>query len=205
MLRGMAESTHTTTALLRNLHDTDHEAAWREFNDRYRPLLVGFSRRLGLSEADAVDVAQETIVQFIKEYREGKYDRDRGRLRSWLMGIARYRIAGVFRKQARQRISRGESAIDELPREHELEEAWDTERRMAILQAALQQIRVTTKISDQSIRVFEMVGLQNQPPSVVAGELGLTENDVYLAKSRVAAKLREIVARLEQAYDEDSV
>ena len=201
----MAESTHTTTALLRNLHDTDHEAAWREFNDRYRPLLVGFSRRLGLSEADAVDVAQETIVQFIKEYREGKYDRDRGRLRSWLMGIARYRIAGVFRKQARQRISRGESAIDELPREHELEEAWDTERRMAILQAALQQIRVTTKISDQSIRVFEMVGLQNQPPSVVAGELGLTENDVYLAKSRVAAKLREIVARLEQAYDEDSV
>ncbi|MEE2907074.1 MAG: sigma-70 family RNA polymerase sigma factor, partial [Planctomycetota bacterium] len=165
----------------------------------------GFSRRLGLPDADAVDVAQETMVQFIKEYREGKYDRDRGRLRSWLLGIARFRVAGVYRKRATSRVSRGESAIVDIPRDDEIEEAWNTERRMTILRNALEQLRNTTKIADKTVRAFEMVALQQQPVAVVATELEISENDVYLAKSRVAAKLREIVAALELLYDEDAV
>lgn len=201
----MADASRTTTALLNNLHDSENEAAWREFDERYRPILIGFSRRLGMGEADAVDVAQETMVQFIKEYREGKYDRDRGRLRSWLLGIARYRVAGVYRKRATSRVSRGESAITNLPRDEEFEEAWDTERRMTILRAALIQLRSTTKIADKTVRAFEMVALQQQPTADVATELDMTENDVYLAKSRVASKLREIVTALEKVYDEDSV
>ena len=199
------EASRTTTALLNSLHDDDNEAAWRQFDDRYRPILIGFARRLGLPEADAVDVAQETTVQFIKEYREGKYDRERGRLRSWLLGIARYRVAGVYRKRATSRVSRGESAIVDLPRDQEVEEAWDTERRMTILRAALDQLRNTTKIAEKTIRAFEMVALQQQPTAQAAAELDMSENDVYLAKSRVASKLREIVAALEKVYDEDEV
>ena len=167
--------------------------------------LIGFARRLGLPEADAVDVAQETTVQFIKEYREGKYDRERGRLRSWLLGIARYRVAGAYRKRATSRVSRGESAIVDLPRDQEIEEAWDTERRMIILRAALDKLRNTTKIAEKTIRAFEMVALQQQPTAQAAAELDMSENDVYLAKSRVASKLREIVAALETVYDEDEV
>ncbi|MCH2133016.1 MAG: sigma-70 family RNA polymerase sigma factor [Phycisphaerales bacterium] len=201
----MSEGSRTTTALLNNLHDADNDAAWREFDERYRPILVGFARRLGLSEADAVDVAQETMVQFIKEYREGKYDRERGRLRSWLLGIARFRVAGIYRKRAVSRVSRGESAIVDMPRDDEFEEAWDTERRMTILRSALEKLRTTTKIADKTVRAFEMVALQQRPTAEAAAELEMTENDVYLAKSRVASKLREIVASLEKVYDEDSV
>ncbi|MAT80435.1 MAG: hypothetical protein CMJ29_02160, partial [Phycisphaerae bacterium] len=148
----MAEASRTTTALLNNLHEADNEAAWREFDERYRPILIGFSRRLGLPEADAVDVAQETMVQFIKEYREGKYDRERGRLRSWLLGIARFRVAGIYRKRATSRVSRGESAIVDMPRENEFEEAWDTERRMTILRKALDELKNKTKIADKTVR-----------------------------------------------------
>ena len=50
-----------------------------------------------------------------------------------------------------------------------------------------------------------MVALQQMPPAQVASELEMNENDVYLAKSRVASKLREIVAGLESIYDEDAV
>ncbi|MDG2423428.1 MAG: sigma-70 family RNA polymerase sigma factor [Phycisphaerales bacterium] len=201
----MAEASRTTTALLNNLHEADNEAAWREFDERYRPILIGFSRRLGLPEADAVDVAQETMVQFIKEYREGKYDRDRGRLRSWLLGIARFRVAGIYRKRATSRVSRGESAIVDLPREAEIEEAWNTERRMTILRTAMEQLKNSTKIADKTVRAFEMVALQQQSVAAVAAELDISENDVYLAKSRVAAKLKEIVASIESLYDEDAV
>ncbi|MAT80548.1 MAG: hypothetical protein CMJ29_02750 [Phycisphaerae bacterium] len=201
----MAEASRTTTALLNNLHEADNEAAWREFDERYRPILIGFSRRLGLPEADAVDVAQETMVQFIKEYREGKYDRERGRLRSWLLGIARFRVAGIYRKRATSRVSRGESAIVDMPRENEFEEAWDTERRMTILRKALDELKNKTKIADKTVRAFEMVALQQRSVVDVAAELEISENDVYLAKSRVASKLKEIVASLESLYDEDAV
>ena len=65
----------TTTALLEGLFDSDNELAWSHFDARYRPIVIAFARKLGLSESDAGDVAQETILQFLKEYKEGKYDR----------------------------------------------------------------------------------------------------------------------------------
>jgi hypothetical protein len=37
----------------------------------------------------------------------------------------------------------------------------------------------------------------------VAADLGMQAQDVYLAKSRIAARVREIVARIEQEYEEE--
>jgi hypothetical protein len=74
------EPSRTTTALLEGLHDPADAVAWEQFDRRYRPIVVGFASRLGLADADAADVAQEVMLQFVKEYRAGKYDRQRGRL-----------------------------------------------------------------------------------------------------------------------------
>ena len=112
-------------------------------------------------------------------------------------------MAGIYRKRATSRISRGESAMVDLPRDDEMEAAWDTERRMTILRKALDQLQANTRIADKTVRAFEMVALQQLPTAQVAEELEMNENDVYLAKSRVASKLREIVASLESLYDED--
>jgi len=199
------EASRTTTALLNSLHDGDNEAAWRQFDDRYRPILIGFARRLGLPEADAVDVAQETTVQFIKEYREGKYDRERGRLRSWLIGIARFRVAGVYRKKASKREYRGESAMITLPEhESELEQVWDTERRTIILQAAFKELQNTTKTDDRNMRAFEMLVFNQIPVTAVCDELDMTAQQAYMAKSRTAKRLKDIIDRIEQLYDEDA-
>ena len=43
----------TTTELLAGLHESDGPA-WEEFDLRYRPILVGFLRKMGLNDADAV-------------------------------------------------------------------------------------------------------------------------------------------------------
>ena len=94
------ELTRTTTALLEGLRDSENAILWEAFDRRYRPILVGFARNLGLDEVDAADVAQETLSRFVQEYREGRYDRSRGRLGAWLVGIARYRILDLRRKRA---------------------------------------------------------------------------------------------------------
>jgi len=197
----MIDATRTTTILLRGLHDPANEAVWEEFDARYRPILRGFARRLGLSDADAADVAQETLLRFVGEYRAGRYDRSRSRLRSWLLGIARARIAQVGRDRARRRVVRGESAIGGLDDDAGLTELWETERRRFVLRAALEEMRRTSRANDRTIAAFEMLTLQQMPVAAVAEALSVSTHDVYLAKSRMASRLREIVDRLDRAYE----
>jgi RNA polymerase sigma factor (sigma-70 family) len=201
--RRMIDTTRTTTVLLEGLHDPGNQAAWSEFDARYRPILTAFARRLGLSDDDAADAAQETLLQFLKEYREGRYDRERGRLRSWLLGIARTRVAGQHRARSQRREARGESAIVNLEDDATISRIWESERRRVILREALTELRVATRTSDRTIRAFELHVLQQMPVAAVALELSITDHDVYQAKSRVASRLRDIVDRLDQVFDED--
>ncbi|MEW6253758.1 MAG: sigma factor, partial [Planctomycetota bacterium] len=89
---GTLLSTTTNTDLLRGLKDPQNQTVWQQYVDRYRPLLLGCGRRVGLSHADAEDVAQLTLTAFCTAYQAGKYDRERGRLRDWLFGIMRNQI-----------------------------------------------------------------------------------------------------------------
>lgn len=196
--------------MLEALHDSANEPAWEAFDARYRPILIGFARNLGLPDVDAADVAQETLVRFIQDYREGKYDRTKGRLGAWLVGIARYRILDLRRVKAhRQEIQTDPQAdfkiagvVGALDDPDRLQAAWDAEHRQAVLREAMLELRQTTKTDERTIRAFELVVAHGRSPQQVAEELGISVHDVYLAKSRVAQRLREIVERLEKLYDE---
>jgi RNA polymerase sigma-70 factor (ECF subfamily) len=193
----------TTTALLEGLHDPSNSLIWVQFDGRYRPIILGFARRLGLSEDDSADIAQETLVRFVKEYRAGKYDRTRGRLRSWIVGLVRYRVADLRRDRAGRREVRGESAMADIPAEQDLDAIWEAERRAEILRQALQQLRTSTKTGEKTIHAFDQYVLQQRPAQDVADELGMTLRDVYMAKNRIAARLRDIIAELEPLYDDE--
>ena len=192
----------TTTAMLTALHDPRNASAWEAFDRRYRGILVGFARNCGMSETDAIDVAQDTILRFVEEYREGKYDRNRGRLGAWLVTIARYRMLDLRRRKGVAKVERGESAIINLDDEESVTGAYESERRHAVLRDALAELRATTKSDPKTIQAFEMLVYHSLTPQVVASELNMSTHDVYLAKSRTAAKLREIVLRLEREYEE---
>lgn len=192
----------TTTALLTGLFDPKNAAAWEAFDRRYRPILVGFARNCGARESDAAEIAQETIVRFVEEYREGKYDRSRGRLGAWLVTIARYRMLDMRRKVGSSRIERGESAMIDLDDERSVGAAYEAERRHALLREALEELRTKSRTDPKTVKAFEMLVYHSLSPQVVAEQLGMSTHDVYLAKSRVAAKLREIVVRLEAEYEE---
>lgn len=191
----------TTTALLEGLTDVANTTAWREFDERYRPILMGFARRMGLEDADAADMAQEALLRFLQAYREGQYDRSRGRLRSWLTGIARNCLRDMRRRADRRRERRGLSAIETLPSDDKMDAAWDVECERAVLRRGLDELRTTTSTDERTIQAFERLMLDNRAPADVAREMSITLNDVYLAKHRCLKRLREIVRRLEHAYE----
>ncbi|MFN5663262.1 MAG: sigma factor, partial [Planctomyces sp.] len=87
------------------LRDESRPEGWQDFTARYWPVLCGFALKLGLSEADAADAAQQTLADFLREFREGRYVRERGRLSSFILGIARNRVLRL-RTEARRRSRR---------------------------------------------------------------------------------------------------
>lgn len=194
----------TTTALLEGLHDSAADAVWREFDARYRPIIFAFARKLGMGPEDAADVAQETLTTFVEQYRAGKYDRSRGRLRSWIIGIARYRVADVNRGKARRREWRGESAIVGLPDDDDrLSEIWEDQCRRAILSRALQALRENTKTDPRTIRAYELVAMEQRPVAEVAKELGMTPQDVITAKHRCLKRIQRSRDELRRLYEMD--
>lgn len=189
----------TTTDLLAGLHECDNRTVWDEFDRRYRPILVGFLGRMGLNASDAADVAQDTLACFVQDYRQGKYDRQQGRLRSWLIGIARCRLADWRRAKGRRRELRGESAIGNVPDDSDADAAWEAEQRRVVFEQAIADLRETTRFNERTIAAFERVVLRQEPVEIVSAELGLTAQEIYNAKNRVVEKLREIARR----YDDD--
>ncbi|MBL1218167.1 MAG: sigma-70 family RNA polymerase sigma factor [Planctomycetes bacterium] len=206
----MLQASRTTTALLEGLLAggdaavVAEEGAWEEFDRRYRPILVAFGRRLGLGESDAADVAQEAIVRFLTSYRSGKYDRDKGRLRSWLIGIARHCAADLRSKRAGKREARGQSAFVDLADSDEggeMEAIWEAAQEREVLRQALVDLRASSRLKTGTIDLFERIAFGGQTAAAVASECGVTTNDVYLAKHRCLTKLRSIIEQYSEVYD----
>jgi RNA polymerase sigma-70 factor (ECF subfamily) len=191
----------TTTALLSGLLDPAGDEAWREFDARFRPIVRAFAGRLGLSDADAEDVTQEVLIRFLRSYREGKYDRGRGRLSSWLISITQNCVTDLLRSQAGRRGWRGESAVVNLADPEGLSAVWEEECRRSVLQQALAELRRRTRLQPQTIAAFEKVAFEQRSPADVASELKLSVDSVYAAKNRCLSELRDILEEVRQAYE----
>lgn len=196
----LESSTHTNTALLDELLDHSNHRAWGGVVERYRPLLVGFAGKMGLDPADAEDAAQIILMEFARSYASGGYDRSKGRLRQWLFGIARRQIANCKRRRppehVPQRDTRTTAFFDRLPGHGEYESAWQAQWDGFVMERALEIVR--SEVMGQTMEAFHHFAVLGRPTSEVARDLGMTENAVFGAKRRVLARLREVVAEIEQ-------
>ena len=198
----------TTTVLLESLRDAQNADAWTEFDKRYRPVLMGFALSLGLHDSDAADAAQWALAQFAQDYAAGRYVRGKGRLSSWIMGIARHRIekirhAGGPVRDAQGKDPRGESALGAMPDEAGLTRLWDRQRETVIIGRAMEALRTSEGVDPMKLKAFELVALHDVPVDEAARQCSMTAADVYVARSRLSRKLRELVESLGRAYAED--
>ncbi|UCD76845.1 MAG: sigma-70 family RNA polymerase sigma factor [Phycisphaerales bacterium] len=188
----------TTTVVLENLRSSN-EAAWKQFVGRFRGPIVRFARDLGLGPEEAEDVAQETLLDFVRAYREGQYDREKGRLSAWLFGIAHRRVLDAGRKMARRPRALGtdrQTAFwENLPDEQAARRSWDQSWQQAVLQQCVDQIR--TEMQPKTIRAFELFAVEQRPAAEVARELGMSRNAVFIAKHRVLKRVLELTRQFE--------
>jgi len=194
----------TSTYLLDGLKDPANQEVWKSYVDRYRPLLVRYGVRLGLPESDADDAAQQTLVEFYTAFRAGKYDRDRGRLREWLFGIARNQALNQRRKRATQGARNAadrqasDSDIAAIADEQRDSAIWEEEWRAALLRQCMAEVRY--EVQPGTFEAFELFAVQGWPAERVAAHLKITPNAVFGAKRRILRRIRELLPNMERTW-----
>jgi RNA polymerase sigma-70 factor (ECF subfamily) len=181
----------TSTVLDRLAHYSD-QGAWERLTERFRGPFLAYARRRGLGEAECEDVAQESLLAFAQAYREGKYDRARGRLSHWLFGIAWRRVEEARRGLARVRgLAEGVPTELDLAVPGEVSPEWQEIWERSMIELCLRQVR--KEVEPATFRAFEMLVLESRLVEDATRELGLSANAVTIAKHRVGKRVRELV------------
>jgi RNA polymerase sigma-70 factor (ECF subfamily) len=196
----MADALLTRASLLARLQDPGDVAAWQQFVDLYGTLVYAFVRQRGLQDADAADLTQEVFLALAETAGRWRYDPRQGRFRGWLYGVTRKKLARFLERRNSQPIGSGDSNAnlrlsEEPSHEPELEVAWEREFQQQLFRLAVAAIK--DSFTPSTWQAFWGTAIEGKSAAAVAAELGLSVGAVYVAKSRVTARLTEYVQQLQ--------
>jgi RNA polymerase sigma factor (sigma-70 family) len=198
----------TRASLLDRLKSLEDQASWQEFFDAYWQLIYGVAFKAGLTEAEAQDAVQETIITAAKHLPAFRYDPKVCSFKTWLLRLARWRIIDQLRKRlpvgqvveaATEDDATATAVLDRLTGglAPDLEQIWTEEWEKLLLETAVD--RAKQQVRPEQFQIFDLYALKGMPASQVASLLGVSLARVYLAKHRVATVVRAEVRRQEQA------
>lgn len=203
---GHTDLNPTRYSLLSRLQDWEDQDSWREFFDTYWRLIYSVAIKAGLTEAEAQDVVQETVLCVAKDIAKFQRERERGSFRGWLRNLTRWRINDQLRKRGPMREVENVDALSDSQladlapdsANPELDAMWDEEWNANLLEAAIERVR--PRVREEHFQIFDLYVLRHWKAGDVAESLGVSVGQVYLAKYRVAAALKREMRLLRQKW-----
>ena len=188
----------TSTTLLKDIAEGDN-VRWPEFVARYRPMMFAYLKS-HFPAVDADDMVQETLIALSNVIANYRYAPDEtGRFRNYLTGILRKKALKQCEKVAKERAAKKEFQEQAVASIADSGDSADW--KDAILEIAMRQLLDDEKIPGKSKQIFQRVAVDGAQPDEVAAAYGTSRNNIDKTKSRMMARLREIVQRLEEAGD----
>ena len=179
-------------------------------------MIHNVARKAGLSDAEAQEVVQETVIAVARKIGDFKADPARGSFSAWLMQLTRWRIADQWRKrQAEPALKAASGAVGESapgpddigstgpieripdPANTALDAAWREEWEKHLLAVALE--RVKQQVSPRQFQMFDLHVGQQLSVQETARALQASVASVYMAKHRVARLVKKEVRKLGQS------
>ena len=181
----------TPIPLLEELAVAGSEAGWERFVYLYEPFLAARLRRYGLQHCDELDLIQEVFAVVLRKLPEFRHNGKSGAFRAWLRAIVAVTTKHAFGLQKRRPTTDlGEWATqladDGSPQSAE----WDREHDRYVTERLLELVRA--EFDEVDYQAFRRTVLDEESIPDVADALGVTRNVVYIARSRVLARLRAI-------------
>ncbi len=194
------ESPLTRASLLVQIRDGSNHAAWHEFVNLYGPVVYRFARGRGLQDADAADLMQDVLRSVSSAIGRLDYDRQQGTFRGWLFTITRNKVFNFL--SARRIRPRGtgdtntHQLLDAQPDSSDGNNVWELEYQRRV--AALAMDRIKPEFQENTWRAFWLTAVEGSAAPDAAKQLRLSPGAVYVAKSRVLARLKIEVESLRQ-------
>lgn len=193
----------TRRSLLSRLKNRDDQESWHDFFNTYWKLIYGVAIKAGLTDTEAQEVVQETVILVAKKMPEFKYDPAVGSFKSWLLHTTRWRIADQFRKRRRARgrapaQTARTATIERVadPAGFALDTVWDEEWEKNLMDVALETIK--RQVSPRQYQIFDLYVLKQWPVQKVARLLAINAGQVYLAKNRIGGLVKKEIENLEK-------
>jgi RNA polymerase sigma-70 factor (ECF subfamily) len=183
----------TRHTLIARLGDRADEAAWSEFVALYEPLIRRLALRKGLQDADAVDLCQEVFRAVAGAIDRWDPDPARGSFRGWLSRITRNLLINFLTRHQNQARGSGSTSVQELLEAQPASDPaatalFDAEYRWRLFEWAADRVR--SEFAPATWQAFWRTAVEGRSPAAVASELGLSVGSVYVARTRVLARLR---------------
>jgi RNA polymerase sigma factor (sigma-70 family) len=197
----MQESPATRASLLVRLRDGSDAVAWQEFVRLYAPVIYGFARKRGLQDADAADLMQDVLRSVSSAMGRLDYDPIRGTFRGWLFTVTRNKVFNFLDSRNRRVQASGDSRVQQRLEQHadsdgKLATDWEADYQRALAAQAMERIK--GEFQPATWEAFVLTAIEGRTPAQVSGQVGLSVGAIYVAKSRVIARLRQVIERMQE-------
>ncbi|TWT84316.1 ECF RNA polymerase sigma factor SigE [Planctomycetes bacterium CA13] len=185
----------TRASLILRLGNPADDAAWTDFLEIYEPMLYRLASRWGLQNADAEEVVQETLLGVSKAIADFSAEERPRAFRSWLATITRNKLVDHLARRSRQAQGSGDTNVhrwlDQRACESSSASVWDWQQKQQLFAWAAEKVR--HQVSEVTWKAFHRTSVRGESTKEVAADLGIREGMVYVARSRVMARLRQAV------------
>jgi len=195
----------TNISLLARVQSNE-EPAWEMLVELYAPMIYSRCRRVhNMEPGEAENVGQEVFKSVLRSIRKFRRRRE-GSFRKWLRVIIDNKCTDHFRK-AKVGVAEGGSVaqirIEAVPdplaelSEHD-SEVEELSEKASLMRQAMKMVQ--NEFSARDWKIFWDVAIEERDRGDTAEKYGATTNSVYLAISRIRARLKEI---FEDLLDDD--
>jgi RNA polymerase sigma-70 factor (ECF subfamily) len=193
-------SPQTRASLLVQIRDGANHAAWQEFMRLYGPVVYGFARNRGLQDADAADLMQDVMRSVMNAIGRLEYDRGQGTFRGWLFTITRNKVFNFLSARRIRPQGSGDTTtnrlLDAQPEANDGADVWEAEYQRRLASLAMQ--RIQAEFQATTWRAFWLTAVEGASAAEAARQTGLSTGAVYVAKSRVLARLKQVVETMQR-------
>ena len=178
----------TRSSVLKAVADTENTAAWNRLFDLYAGFVFSMARHKGLNETDADDIVQVVFADLARNLPTFKYDREKGRFRSYLTGLVNWRVVDrlkASKRDAELKANFWEEAKAAGGDDDFSEREWQT----AAMEEALR--RMKPSVSPEHYAAFVASAVEGQDTETVMRLYGISRDNLYQIRKRLTAKLQE--------------
>jgi RNA polymerase sigma-70 factor (ECF subfamily) len=184
----------TSVSLLDSLKPDGNPEAWARLVELYGPLIRRWLIRHGAKPDDVEDITQDVLAVVVRRLPEFRHEHA-GAFRGWLRAITANCVRDFWRKANRQPLAIGGSDFGQFLKEWEdpksaLSQLWNREHDEHVARHLIEKIQPL--FSEKTWAIFNRFALQGHSADEVAREFKTTPNAVFIAKSRVMSKFRQL-------------